>query len=194
MRNRLPLVSILALALLVTACSSARKTKPERTATEQLLISRAADAAAERLELPIPAGTRIHIVPANFDSPDGKYAVGAIRDQFLRNGARLAKDRDGADMIVNIRAGALSIDEKEVLLGTPEIDISLVTLPSLALYHETERKGVAQFVATVTDAGNGRLIGTTGPQFGYSHKRRLTILFVFSTSSDDLSPEDQRDD
>lgn len=189
---------LVAVAVILAGCSTVRKTHPERTATEELLISRAADAAAERLHLPIPQGAKVHIEAANFEDADGKYAVGAIRDKLLKDGARLAKDKADADVLVNIRSGALSIDNSESVLGIPEFDIPIplagtFTFPGLAVYSDKERKGVAKFVATATDTGDGRLIGTTEPQFGYSHKRRVTVLFFFSHSSDDLIPDDQRD-
>ncbi|MEQ8349666.1 MAG: hypothetical protein RIB84_09435 [Sneathiellaceae bacterium] len=195
---RMAPLCLLAAGLILAGCSTARKTHPERTATEELLISKAADAAAERLSLPIPRGAKVHIEAANFEDPDGKYAVGAIRDRLLQDGARLARDKDDADVLVAIRSGALSIDDSESVLGIPEFDLPIplagtFTFPGLAVYSDKERKGVAKFVATATDNRDGRLIGTTGPQFGYSHKRRFTVLFFFSHSSDDLIPDDQRD-
>jgi len=44
-------------ALALSGCSTMRETAPDRSAREQLLISTAADRAAERLNLKIPAGT-----------------------------------------------------------------------------------------------------------------------------------------
>jgi len=51
----LPVLGLLTLG----ACASTTETYPSRTATEQLLVARAADTAVEGLTLPIPEGARI---------------------------------------------------------------------------------------------------------------------------------------
>ena len=48
-------------AVVLSACASTTETNPGRTATEQLLLARAADRAAEGLILPIPQGARIFV-------------------------------------------------------------------------------------------------------------------------------------
>lgn len=195
----------LGLALLASGCTSSLETSPPRTATEQLLISRAADEAAERMDLALAPGTRIWIDSSDFEhgdkgfeGSDGRYAIGAIRDRLLRDGARLADRRDEADVVVMLRAGALSIDEKQTLLGIPEFDIPVplagtFTFPGLSLFKEAERRGIAKFVATAVDARTGAFIDTTDPQFGFSHKRRWVVLIFFSGASDDLIPEAQEE-
>ena len=53
---------ILGLAVLsLGACASVTETNPARTATDMLLVNRAADRAVEGLTLPIPQGARVFL-------------------------------------------------------------------------------------------------------------------------------------
>ena len=61
MRKIAILTAALLGAALLAGCTTARSTAPVRTASEQLLISAAADRAAEQLSLCIPKGTRIFV-------------------------------------------------------------------------------------------------------------------------------------
>src|SRR5882672_10809617 len=101
--------TLLVLAAAVAGCSSIKDSAPSRTATEQLLISNAADHAADTLARTLRVKGLAFVDTANFDAIDGKYAVSAIRAALLRHGVRLTDDRKAADSIVEIRAGALSI-------------------------------------------------------------------------------------
>src|SRR5689334_8369238 len=97
------------LCLLLTGCIAERATSPLRTATEELLISTAADRAADKLAEQIPANIRAYL-DAYIDAPDGIYATRAIRDRLLRRGIVLADDRAAADVVIEVRSGALSTD------------------------------------------------------------------------------------
>jgi hypothetical protein len=188
------LVSVLAGLMTIAAlsgCSTIRETDPGRTATEQLLISAAADRAAEKLVLNIPKSSRVFINAENFEGYDGKYAVGAIRDQILRQGFAITDNREAADTIVEIRSGALSVDKREVLVGTPDFDVPIplagqFTFPEIALFKREEQIGVAKFAATSYDAKKGVLEHSTSPQFGGSERRKTVLLFLISWSDDDL--------
>ena len=97
------------LCLFLAGCITERGTSPLRTATEELLISTAADRAAGKLAEQIPANIRAYL-DAYIDAPDGIYATRAIRDRLLRRGIVLADDRTAADVIIEVRSGALSTD------------------------------------------------------------------------------------
>jgi len=194
----LPVLIATGLALVLAGCSSARETSPQRTATEQLLISRAADDAAGALDLSLPEGALIYLEPGNLEGSDGVYALGAIRDRLLRDGARLTRERSDAEIVVMVRAGALSIDESKFLVGIPEFDLPIplagdFTFPELALFMEDRRVGVAKFAASAIDARDGRLISATDPRFGYSQSLRWVALFVVSGTSDNLVPDPKQD-
>lgn len=189
----------LCLAGLVLACTASRETRPERTATEQLLISKAADDAADRLELDLPPGALVYLDPGNLEGSDGLYALGAVRDRILRDGARIAPDKEAAEIVVLVRAGALSIDENEMLIGIPEFDIpvplaGVFTFPGLSLFKENRRVGVAKFAASAIDTTDGRLVTASDPRMGYSQSLRWFALLILSGRSDDLIPEDQPDE
>jgi hypothetical protein len=181
-------------ALSVAGCSSARDTAPLRTATEQLLISSAADRAAAQLVLGIPAGTKVYMDTRFFQGYDDGYAEAAIRTQLLKNGLALVDDREKADAVVMVSSGALSTDNKSVLIGIPALTFPFypignsIQVPEIALFKTAEEKGVAKFVATGYDAKTGKLIATTDPRYGFSHTTNHVVLLFFSWATGDLIP------
>src|SRR6516225_5942684 len=102
-------------AALLAGCTTARSTAPARTAGEQLLISAAADRAAQQLSLGIPKGTRIFVDTRYLQGYDDGYAIAAIRTQMLKNGLMVVDDRTKAEAVVQVASGALSTDQKSLL-------------------------------------------------------------------------------
>lgn len=194
MHFQVPIVGLAALA--IAGCTTVRSTDPQRTATEQLLISTAADKAAESLSLDIPKDKLAFIDAQNFDGYDSKYAIGAIRDHFLQQGLHLTNDKSKADTIIEIRSGVLSIDERATLVGVPQIDIPFplagnFSVPEIALYKRETQQGVAKFAATSYDAKEGTLIASTHPHPSSSYQKKTTLLFLISWTNDDLGrPKD----
>jgi len=193
--HRLPVFPLLLVPLLVLGgCTSQRSSLPARTATEELLISTAADRAAQQLSLAIPKNTKVYVDKEYFQSYDSGYALNAIRTQFLREGLALVDDRAEAQAVVTVAAGALSTDEHSLLIGIPQLTVPFlpigtsVTVPEIALFKTAQDKGVAKFVATGYDARTGKLISTTDPRYGFSHQTNHTILLFFSWETGDLVP------
>src|SRR6202000_390743 len=92
-------------AALLAGCTTARSTAPLRTASEQLLISAAADRAASQLSLGIPKGTRIFVDSQDFQGYDNGYAIAASRTQLLKNGLMLVDERPRAEAVVQVSSG-----------------------------------------------------------------------------------------
>src|SRR5215469_6778223 len=97
-RTGLLLAMVASLGL--AACTTERASVPQRTATEQLLISTAADRAAREMSLAIPHNTRVFIDHQYFQGYDEGYALNAIRTQFLRQGLAVVDDRKDAEAVV----------------------------------------------------------------------------------------------
>lgn len=189
---------VLIVLLALAACTTARHTEPSRTATEQLLLSSAVDHALARLHLTIPQGTRLWVDASDFQAFDGKYAIGAIRDYLLRHGGRMAAKRADADAIVEIRSGALSINQAQSLVGVPSIPLpipltGILHTPELALLKRGREQGIAKIGMTIYDAHTGALLpwSPRGPFYGRSHSTRWVVLFLVSWTDQDILPASQ---
>jgi len=186
--------AVLLCAALLAGCTTARSTAPVRTASEQLLLSAAADRAAAQLSLGIPKGTRIFVDTRYFQGYDDGYAIAAIRTQMLKGGLMLVDDRLQAEAIVQVSSGALSTDQKSLLIGLPQLTVpyipvgNSVTVPEIALFKQAEEKGVAKFIATGYDAKTGQLLATTDARYGFSHNTNHTVLLFFSWATGDVIP------
>ncbi|WP_448208438.1 DUF6655 family protein [Azospirillum sp. sgz302134] len=168
-------------AALATACTDVKESLPSRTATEQLLISSAADNAAGKLKLDLSAEKKAFVDVSNFDGPDARYAASAIKESFLRQGLRLTSDKGDADTIIEIRLGALSVDQSKTVLGIPAITLpGAVTLPEASVYSSTENQAVAKFSAFAYDNKSGALVASTEPAYGLSGERSYRAMSVFS--------------
>jgi len=188
---RLPIILPCLVLVAVTGCTTIRSSDPQRTATEQLLISTAADRAAKSLSLDIPRGDRIFVDATNFEGYDSKYAIGAIRDHLLQQGLLMCEDKNNADVIVEIRSGALSVDEHSTLIGIPQENVPVplagtATLPEIALFKREVQQGVAKFAATSFDAKKGTFISSSEPKASASYQTKTTVLFFITWTKDDL--------
>ena len=191
-------VAFLAAVPWLSACTTERATSPIRTATEQLLISTAADRAAEKLADQIMPNIRAYLETDLINAPDASYAALAIRDRLLRRGVQLVDDKSMADAVIEVRIGALSTDETSIFLGTPSLPLPTlpgytttgVLLPALNVFKRARAQATAKFAATGYDPKTGKLIVATEPQYGYSQKVDWAVLFFFSwTNQDYLDPE-----
>jgi hypothetical protein len=187
------LLPVLAL-LLVGACASTSETYPGRTATEQLLVARAADSAVEGLTLPVPAGTRIFVDDAFFRAESAPYAVSAIRGALSGAGYALAPTRDQADAVFEIRAGALSLEQMRRVFGVPEMRIpindsfNVVSVPELSVYSRRDRVGVAEFSGFLYDAKTGSPLGAVLPMTGQFRIRSHKLFMIFAWGQQRLDP------
>lgn len=186
----------LSLAVLagLAACSSARESEPDRTATEQLLFSVAAERAVERLPLDIPAETKVFVNPAYVEGTDSKFLLGALRSRVLRQGAALVDSKPEADLVLEPRVGAISLDRGNTLIGTPDFGVPIplvgeIPIPELALYKRDTQQGVINLAATSYDQTTGKLVQDLPSVYGFSHKTEWVALLLFSWSSNDLMPE-----
>lgn len=181
-------------ALLLGGCAVTRDTQPPRTATEEMLISAAADRAADALRPHFAPGAKVFVDAQYFDGTDAKYTIGAIRDRLAQNGARLVADRKSADMVVEIRSGAQSIDQNSLLIGLPSINVPIplagqVQTPEVAFFKRAKEVGVSKIAATGYGEKDGAYAMTLGPEYGFSHETKWTVLFFISWMTQDFLPE-----
>ena len=188
------------LSLTIAACATDRQTDPPRTATEELLVSTAVDHAVDQIKLPLPPDSKVFVDTQYFDS-DGvvlpKYTISAVHDQLLRQGAHLVNDRKEADVVVEMRSGAQSIDYSTFLIGIPSFPLPIpfagtLTFPEIAFFKISKQTGVSKLALTGYSQKEGSLTASSGPQYGESQRKAVMILFVSWTDSN-LVPQKKPD-
>ena len=187
-----------ALALALCSCTFDRTTVPVRGAREEMVISAAAERAADKLAAALTPGGSVFLDASFFDAPDGKYALGAIRAAIARRGTRIVNERGKADRVVELRTGALSIDQNKFLIGIPEFSLPIplsgtATVPEIALYSFHDNQGVAKFAATEFNQADGTLVTAPDPVYGYSHDEKRKLLLFIGWSSEDFLDEKDKD-
>lgn len=190
---------LLSLAALTAAgCASTTETNPGRTATEQLLLARASDRAIEGLVLPLPSGASVFVDDAYFQGEGSRYAVSAIRAALSDAGFRLARTKDEANAVFEIRAGALSLEQMRRVFGIPEMRIpinetfNVVSLPELSVYSHRDRVGVAEFSGFLYEAKTGAPLGAVLPMIGSYRIRSHKALMMVTWGQQQAQPG-QRD-
>jgi hypothetical protein len=171
-------------ALLLSGCVSRETTSPPRSATEQLLLSTAADRALANANLTIFAGRSVYFDFTYFDSYDFKYAEGAIRDAFSRAGALMAPDNTNADVIVEARSGAYSIDTNQAFFGIPGIPLPIPgtaeepVTPQVAFYLSQAQVSYTKIALLAFDKKTRAHIYSSGPLDGKAYNTYTAIFFT----------------
>jgi len=146
----------------VAGCGSFRETFPPRSASEQLLISEAVDAAVAEMPTDWMTRSAVYIETANLDAYDQFYLVQKLRNTVLENGGSLSPDREAADVVLEVASGGLSVDKGEWLLGIPELPLPIpfadetLKLPEFPLFKLVSYAGKAKLISTAVEAGSGR--------------------------------------
>jgi hypothetical protein len=182
-------------------CATIRVTDPARTATEQFLMSQAItqslaqlnfDALRDRrvwVETGYLTGAETVIVNGEvrqrlFTTPEQAFAAAEARERLLQAGARIVPDRKDAEVVFEIRSGAIGIDRLENLIGIPAGvfaglkgpgDVPLVT-PELALLKSTRQRGFASIAFVAYRADTGELVSASGPYIGRTIREDTWIL------------------
>ena len=176
------------------ACASTTETHPSRTATEQLLVARAADRAVEGLTLPIPRGTRVFVDDAYFRAENAPYAVSAVRAALSEAGYALASSKGEAEAVLELRAGALSLEQMRRVFGIPEMRIpindnfNVVSMPELSVYSRRDRVGVAEFSGFLYEPTTGAPLGAIAPMTGEFRIRSHKLLMIVAWGQQSIDP------
>ena len=181
--------TFVAIALFASGCASSLVTNPPRSATEQLLLSSAADRAMASVDLDMFAGRSVYVDFSYFDSYDSKYAEGEIRDALFRAGALLVSTETNADIIVEARSGALAIDNDTVLFGIPNMSVPIplsvpIEIPEIALYKTQTQHSYGKFALLAYGNRSRAHIYSSGPLDGKAYHDYHKILFVSWVATD----------
>jgi len=143
-----------AMALAIAGCGTTRSSDTNRTATEQLLISNAIDRAVQSVDLKTLSGQSVFLDDSRLSEVvDRNYLISTLRQHLLANGCRLRDQRDQADFIVEVRAGAVGTDRNDLLFGVPSTNVPQImpvqpvpgaVIPEIPIAKRRDQKGIAK--------------------------------------------------
>lgn len=201
---RTPLV-VSALLLVATGpgCTgNIRETTSPRTATEMLLVSTAAARAVWQYDATPLDGRRVYLDLTNFESIDKGFVSSALRDHLSGSGAILVDEieavggQPGADVVVEVRNGALGIYDGDFVLGIPQLPITVPGLttalvtPALYIFRRDTAQGWAKFNIWAYDPRTRRYLGRSRELWGQAYYNQWFWFGIGPfDGSNDIFPE-----
>jgi hypothetical protein len=188
---------ILAVGILWSGCHATKVTEPQRSVTEQFLLSSAAERAVAQVDLSVLKGRKVFVQERYFKGYDEAFAIGAIRERISKAGALMMGQEAAADVIVEIRSGGLGLDTRESLVGIPALNMPIpltgpVSTPEIALYKSAKADSAGKFALFAYERVSGEHVHSTGPMAGtgfFHHYRFLGLLNWRSTDVPELDPK-----
>jgi hypothetical protein len=182
--------------IVLTGCTQTELTKPKRAATEQLLISTAADRALAQADLSIVNGKKIFVDKNYYDSADKEYVLGTVRDLINMRGGLLVQKLEDAEIVVEPRSGALSIDSTSSIIGLPSTPTPIpfagaMQIPEIALYKSEKQFSIAKIALLAYERASGRHVASSGPLVGRANVKYYKFL-GFITYNKTTIPERQK--
>ena len=165
--RQLALVILAMTSSACVGCGTTRWTDSKRTATEQLLMSDAIERAVSNIDITPLSGRKVFLDTTHLaDLDDKEYLIGSLRQHMLASGCLLMSDHDSADLVVELRAGALGTDRSSLILGIPATDISAgsrsANVPEMAIAKRTDQRAVAKVAVFAYERTTGRPFWQSG--------------------------------
>ncbi len=180
------------LGLVLLLCSAAgcvnkqRMTEPIRSVGEQLLFSTAIDRALSELDLEAIGrlkGFKVYLSTVYLQTLDQEYLVGSLRDLLLSSGVLVVDDIAQAEMIVEVRTGANSLDSATVTAGIAEdqalpnpVTGAPVALPELAFFKKQNNVSLTKVALVAYHADSREHIFSSGTLLGGAYDRHYQFL------------------
>jgi hypothetical protein len=153
-------------------CGTTKWTDSSRTATEQLLISDAMDRAISRMDFRALSGKTVYLDDTAVKKlTDGSYMVSTVRQHMLASGCILKENKNEADYVVELRAGAIGTDRHDVLYGVPMLTVPAIPLvgsavpsqiPEIPFVKKTDQRAVAKIAAFAYNRKTGHPVWQSG--------------------------------
>ena len=163
-----------------------RMTEPTRSVGEQLLFSTAIDRALLELDLEAIGrlkGFKVYLSTVYLQTLDQEYLVGSLRDLLLSSGVLVVDDIAQAQIIVEVRSGANSLDSATVTAGIAEdqalpnpITGAPVALPELAFFKKQNNVSLTKVALVAYHADSREHIFSSGTLLGGAYDRHYQFL------------------
>jgi hypothetical protein len=195
---------MLVAGILAGGCSTLRVTDPPRTADEQFLQSLATSRAIEQLSFAPLRDKRVfvdvqYVYDSLFPTAEQIFLVGELRNRLLIEGAAVSEEREGAEVILEVRSGAVGINRDEFLLGFPGVAIPVgsvdagttevpVIIPELSIVKRRTQRGYASVSITAYFSDTGELVASSGPSVERTERVDYWFFGLGPRTTGDIPP------
>jgi len=182
--------ALCALIHVASGCAFSTRVQTPRSSWEQLLATTAIDRALMQLEWPDVDGKSVWVeVGPPGDVLDDLYLQRSIEVVLANRGARIARNVEKAEYVLSCLVGAIGLDISGRFMGLQGSQGGFIpfTIPELALYKNTLRKGFAKTEIFLVDTESKKIIHHSGPVEGAAYRRSKTYFFVIETRKSDTT-------
>jgi hypothetical protein len=174
----IPWVCILCLTALV-GCTSTKTSNTARTAREQMLVSNAIDQSLAKIDFTALQGSKVFLEDKYLECIDKGYLIGSVRHRAMVNGAQLVAKAEDADIVLELRSGAVGTDTADSFVGTPEITLpGMMSVPEMRLISRNKQSAMAKIGIVAYDAKTRELLGAGGVSSSLSRDHNWYVMGV----------------
>lgn len=185
-RSRAAWAALAAMAIAPAAgCGTVNTTNTQRSATEQLLLTNAWDAALQKVDFRPLSGVPIFLDTTNITAVDQGWVVSSMRQAMLSQGVLLRPKAEQAQWVVEARVGAYGTDEYNLLVGIQQTTIPQTitgmpagTIPEIPLIKKSRQQGLAKLAMFAYDRASGQLVWNSGTMLAVASAKDVHILGV----------------
>jgi len=159
-----------ALMPMAFGCATGTTSNTARTSVEQLLLANAVDQSLDKINFGYFAGTNVFLQEKYVDCVDKNYVIASTRHRLLAAGAHLVDAPEKADVVVEMRAGAIGTNSANTFLGTPEIALpGMLTIPEIKIAERRRQDAVAKLGLVAYDPKTNAVLGMGGTSLAASN-------------------------
>ncbi|MEN6428290.1 MAG: DUF6655 family protein [Phycisphaerales bacterium] len=176
-------------SIVLCGCATQRVTNPERTATEQFLLSKAVTEAMAPLTFEALHGRRVYVDDRFFGAPEKAFVLGELRARLLLSGVQVAPDIGDAEVVLEVRSPGVGIDRYDSLLGIPALGAASGTTsaasgvptagiitPEVAIVKGIKQVSFAGVAYVAYWADSGEVVASSGPFVGRAWRDDWWVL------------------
>lgn len=174
-------------------CTSTNSSNTARTATEQMLISNAVDQSLSKVDFQAFGGRKVFVEEKYLDCADKNYVASSVRHRVLMQGGQIAAKPEEADVIVEVRSGAVGTNSSNSFLGIPQIQIpGMFATPEIKLINRVNQTGMAKIGLVAFDAKTHQVLGDGGMSLAKSADNNWYVFGIGPWQNGSVKKEIER--
>ena len=184
---------VCAVLVFAVGCTSTNSSNTARTATEQMLVSNAIDQSLSKVDFQAFGGRKVYVEEKYLECADKNYVVSSVRHRVLMQGGQIATKPEDAEVIVEVRSGAVGTNSSNSFLGIPQIQIpGMFATPEIKLVNRVNQTGMAKLGMVAYDAKTHQVLGDGGMSLAKSADNNWYVFGIGPWQNGSVKTEIER--